>query len=204
MSLTSTYDHEADALYVRFGVPRVPASTRLLAPGIMADVDADGQLIGLELLDASTRVSADALSDLGAPTTWLSLIEAGEVANLSPTTLRVQLHNGRLDGEKRGRDWFIARHVLLNYLEEVEERSRAATPAQAEPAKVPRATYRAADPRSSWAVTERGTGRAIGARIETASVTARVNSKALPARDSAANKAASVLTQKATRPKKRK
>lgn len=46
-----TYDPEVDALYIRF--KKGTSSTQHLAEGIAADFDADGHLVGIEILDAS-------------------------------------------------------------------------------------------------------------------------------------------------------
>lgn len=49
-----TYDHEVDALYIRFKDTTV--TTKHLAEGIAADYDAEGRLAGIEILDASKRL----------------------------------------------------------------------------------------------------------------------------------------------------
>ena len=49
-----TYDHEVDALYIRFKETNV--TTKHLAEGIAADYDAEGRLAGIEILDAVKRL----------------------------------------------------------------------------------------------------------------------------------------------------
>ena len=49
-----TYDHEVDALYIRFKETTV--TTKHIAEGIAADYDADGYLTGIEILDAMKRL----------------------------------------------------------------------------------------------------------------------------------------------------
>lgn len=49
-----TYDPDVDALYIAFRDAR-PHDSRDLAEGITVDLDADGRMIGLELLDARER-----------------------------------------------------------------------------------------------------------------------------------------------------
>ena len=49
-----TYDHEVDALYIRFKEATV--TTKHLAEGIAADYDAEGRLAGIEILDAIKRL----------------------------------------------------------------------------------------------------------------------------------------------------
>ncbi len=49
-----TYDHEVDALYIRFKETTV--TTKHVAEGIAADYDEDGRLVGIEILDAMQRL----------------------------------------------------------------------------------------------------------------------------------------------------
>ena len=49
-----TYDREVDALYIRFKETTV--TTKHLAEGIAADYDTDGNLAGIEILDAVKRL----------------------------------------------------------------------------------------------------------------------------------------------------
>ncbi len=49
-----TYDPEVDALYIRFRETTV--TTKHIGEGLAADYDADGQLAGIEILDAATRL----------------------------------------------------------------------------------------------------------------------------------------------------
>jgi excisionase family DNA binding protein len=53
------------------------------------------------------------------PGDLLTLAEAAAIAGLSPTTLRVQIHNGKLEGVKRGRDWWVTRKALAAYMQNV-------------------------------------------------------------------------------------
>ncbi len=59
-----TYDREVDALYIRFKETTV--TTEHLAEGIAADYDADGHLVGIEILNAMQR--------LGDPTIFRQII----------------------------------------------------------------------------------------------------------------------------------
>jgi uncharacterized protein YuzE len=49
-----TYDSEVDALYIRFKETTV--TTKRLTEGIAADYDAEGNLAGIEILDAIKRL----------------------------------------------------------------------------------------------------------------------------------------------------
>ncbi len=60
--LEVTYRHgEAFAAYLRLARPRGArvAATREVTPSILADVDSDGRLLGLELLAPQTTTAAD-------------------------------------------------------------------------------------------------------------------------------------------------
>lgn len=50
------FDAEADALYVRFSESEI-AETVELRPGVMLDCDANGKIVGLEILDAATNLA---------------------------------------------------------------------------------------------------------------------------------------------------
>ena len=50
-----TYDREADAVYISFR--ETPVTTKHRADGVALDYDTDGRLAGIEILDASVRVS---------------------------------------------------------------------------------------------------------------------------------------------------
>lgn len=54
------YDREVDALYIRIQEKYV-ARTREIADGVNIDLDEEGRLIGLEVLDATEKYS---LSDI--------------------------------------------------------------------------------------------------------------------------------------------
>jgi len=55
-----TYDKEVDAVYI--GLSRLkPEGAIELADGINIDVTSDGKIVGIELLDASQKVSLDSL-----------------------------------------------------------------------------------------------------------------------------------------------
>jgi uncharacterized protein YuzE len=59
-----TYDHEVDALYIRF--KETTGTTKHVAEGIAIDYDADGYLTGIEILDTMQR--------LGDPTVFKQII----------------------------------------------------------------------------------------------------------------------------------
>lgn len=57
--MKTTYDPEADALYVRFSETPVVESEEVSA-GVVLDLDADGRIVAIEVLDASKHLAAGA------------------------------------------------------------------------------------------------------------------------------------------------
>jgi len=56
--MRTSYDPEADAMFVWFGPEGVKsADTEEVAPGIMLDFDSDGRVIGIEVLNVSERMA---------------------------------------------------------------------------------------------------------------------------------------------------
>jgi uncharacterized protein YuzE len=54
--ISTSYDPEADAFYVRIAPKGTPvAETREVQPVVMLDLDAAGQVIGIEVLDVRRR-----------------------------------------------------------------------------------------------------------------------------------------------------
>jgi uncharacterized protein YuzE len=53
------YDPEADALYVRFAEKPIVESEEV-ADGVVLDFDAEGRIVGIEVLDASKHLAAGA------------------------------------------------------------------------------------------------------------------------------------------------
>lgn len=58
-----SYDPQADALYIQVrAIP--PADSVDLEEGVTADLDAEGHVVGLEVLDATERLGPDALTNV--------------------------------------------------------------------------------------------------------------------------------------------
>ena len=55
------YSHEADALYIRFKDAKI-ADTDELTEDIIIDYDKDGNIVGIEVLDASQHVDVKNIS----------------------------------------------------------------------------------------------------------------------------------------------
>jgi uncharacterized protein YuzE len=58
-----TYDSEADALYIELR-HATPADSRDIEEGVTADLDADGHVIGIEVLHVRERLGRDALDSI--------------------------------------------------------------------------------------------------------------------------------------------
>ena len=55
-----TYDREADALYIHLTETK-PARGMDIEEGVTVDLDADGHIVGLEILDAGERLGKEQL-----------------------------------------------------------------------------------------------------------------------------------------------
>jgi excisionase family DNA binding protein len=121
------YDRTVDALAIEFAPDARSARTVRVAPGVNVDFDVWERLVCIEVLDASTRIPLSSLESLPSAADWLTLEEAAAESGLAPSTLRVQINNGRLAATKRGRDWLVDATALLNYLESRDTRGRPPT-----------------------------------------------------------------------------
>lgn len=125
-----THDATHDTAYLE--LVAVPAggvaATKTLADWLAADFDATGQLVGLEVLDASAHLPPAALAQADSAAEWLTLPEAGRLIGRSPITLRVQIGKGRLPARKQGRDWLVSRAAAESYAMALEQ-APAPTPA---------------------------------------------------------------------------
>lgn len=103
-----TYDIHADALGIWLTEEPAQVVTRRLAPDVSVDIDDEGRLLSVEVLDASRYYSRATLEQLPTGKEFLTLAEAAVESGLSPATLRSQLNKGRLDSMKRGCDWLVS------------------------------------------------------------------------------------------------
>ncbi len=60
MTVAVTYDPDANAAYIRFSPEPVEESEEV-SDGIVLDYDAEGRIVGMEVLDARTHLSPDLL-----------------------------------------------------------------------------------------------------------------------------------------------
>jgi len=59
--MKTAYDPTVDALYVSLS-DRPTVESEEVSPGVVFDYDADNRIVGIELLNAKTRLAADALT----------------------------------------------------------------------------------------------------------------------------------------------
>ncbi len=57
------FDQETDALYVRFSESEI-SETIEVRPGVMLDYDAEGRIVGLEILDTAKNLANANLTQL--------------------------------------------------------------------------------------------------------------------------------------------
>ena len=65
--IKTSYDPAADAMFIWLAPEGVKsAETREVSPGVMLDYDAEGHLIGIEVLDVRGRVRGDMPDQIAA------------------------------------------------------------------------------------------------------------------------------------------
>ena len=63
--MKTIYDDEANALFVRFSDQAIVCSEEV-RPGLIIDFDGEGRIVGFEMLDARTQLTAEALAGMAA------------------------------------------------------------------------------------------------------------------------------------------
>jgi len=54
------------------------------------------------------------------PTEWITTGEAARLTGYSSVTVRWLVREGRIKGRKRGRDWFVDKESVLDYVREMK------------------------------------------------------------------------------------
>ena len=62
MSPTVNYDRDTDAAYIRLSPEKV-AESEEVSDGVVLDYDADGRIVGMEVLEASRHLSPTMLTE---------------------------------------------------------------------------------------------------------------------------------------------
>ena len=112
-----TYDAQADALSVDLLPGARRARTVQVRAGILAHFDERDRLIEIEILGAGAHYDPATLQRLVSPAEYLTLAEASRESGLEASTLRRQIHKGKVRAVKRGHDWLVTRAALWTYLE---------------------------------------------------------------------------------------
>jgi YD repeat-containing protein len=63
MKLTVQYHAEDNAAYIRLSSGKILESEEV-SPNVIFDYDADGRIVGIEMLDARSMLAAELLSDV--------------------------------------------------------------------------------------------------------------------------------------------
>lgn len=127
-----TYDPEADAVMITFRRGSGRTETKKIEiPDHFIEIDGRHRLVAMEILNASQHYDRKVLEQLPDGTEWLTLTEAAEESGLAPESIRSAIRLGRLPAVKRGREWLVAGHELMTYLESRDTRGR-------KPARKPR------------------------------------------------------------------
>lgn len=112
-----TYSRSADALMIHLDDSKARVTGADLPGGVgFIDLAADGTVLAIEILDASTRYSKAALENLSEEETVMSLADAAAIAGLTPIAMRKAVERGRLEARKVGRDWVVTASDLTAYL----------------------------------------------------------------------------------------
>jgi len=71
------YDKEADVLYVEFRHVRAVDNLDITEDGVSADLDEKGEIVGIEILDASKRMTPEELGKITIEDLTLTMPEEG-------------------------------------------------------------------------------------------------------------------------------
>jgi uncharacterized protein YuzE len=114
-----TYDVEVDVLDISLtekGHDR--AASREVLPGVYLSVTPKGQLINIEMLDASRHLPMKELEELPSPVGYMTPNELARDSGLKAGTIADAAAAGKIEGViKRGRIWRIPSAAFANYLE---------------------------------------------------------------------------------------
>jgi uncharacterized protein YuzE len=137
--MKATYSRDADTFRIALDLRPGPLTTEENIPGILVDRNRAGQVVSFTVLSASVMLPKGVFDEVPEPEDkWLSLVEAAAYAaeegeQLTPATLRVQIHQGRIPAgvlRKVGKMTQISRTGLVNYLESRAPSGRRSKPAR--------------------------------------------------------------------------
>lgn len=117
------YAKDVDALSISVTERPRSSRTQKVSEGINLDFNQRGELVAIEILNASRFASPKNLAKLPATSDELTLSEAANESGLDQNALRRLARNGRVKARKDGRSWKVELADLYNYLEARETRS---------------------------------------------------------------------------------
>ena len=112
-----TYDHEVDAMYIRFLDEKSNHQQELNDGDVILDISADGRVIGMEMLDATKNYGSDILefnlSFLGTPQKAeqvgeYTAEEAAQLLQVNKETILRKIRTGQLKATRLGKSYRIS------------------------------------------------------------------------------------------------
>lgn len=115
-----SYDHEVDAMYIRFSDEKSERQQEFNDGDIILDVAADGSVIGMEILDATKNYGHDILefdlSIFGAPAKAEKIEytanEAAKILRINKETVLRKIRAGNLKATRLGKNYHIPKSEL--------------------------------------------------------------------------------------------
>lgn len=123
------YDPEVDILVIQLAddqAERFAGSTKLPFGDAVADLDASGAILSLEILNASKKYPLEALKAHPVAYDPLTLAEAAVIAGSTADALRKAIQRGRLKARQIGGAWVVDGPDLDEYLNSRWKREPAA------------------------------------------------------------------------------
>ena len=102
-----TFDRAADAIYIKLSSQKI-CRTVPVNEYCNIDLDAEGLIVGIELLFASRYADDFKL--------WLDLTSAAQYLNKAPITIRRWIHSGRLPHYKMGGEYAFVKEELDQFI----------------------------------------------------------------------------------------
>ena len=118
-----TYDPQADALYIEFSKAE-RACQQQVNDGTIIDLSADGEVVGIEILDARAtygrdimRLDFSLLGDLQPEAEqYLTPQEAAQIAGVNKETILRKIRTGELAASRPGKNYLIRKADLHKML----------------------------------------------------------------------------------------
>ncbi|MFC2160050.1 helix-turn-helix domain-containing protein [Acidobacteriota bacterium] len=102
-----TFDRKADAGYIKFSKKKIE-KTKHVSDYCQVDLDAEGGVIGIELLNISQYMDDFKI--------WLDLNNAAEYLNKSPITIRRWVKEKKIPYYKPGKEYLFTKEDLDEFI----------------------------------------------------------------------------------------